>query len=101
MQTTRMHVIEDGAHPVYSGPRFKPVKLGEVIIRGHVTKLVRDLTVEDAKMDGFDSLSQFKGELYRLNLKNTYSCLREDTPVFLHGCYVTQGKPIGVVMLCP
>jgi hypothetical protein len=65
--TIRFHAIKNGEHNAYTGPRFKPTKLGRVKITREIEKPAYLLTDEDAQRDGFPSRDCVLWELARLN----------------------------------
>lgn len=90
-QTTRSHPINCGSHPAYTGSRYKPILLGEILIEYYTEKKIKNLNQEDAIKDGFDTLEEFKTELYRLDREHK---LTEETTVYLHKCIVSKGKKV-------
>jgi hypothetical protein len=58
----------DGIYELTRGTYYKPQPMGFfMLLKFKCKKRFMDLTEEDAKLDGFDSLSELKAELKRLN----------------------------------
>ena len=56
-----------GEHNAYGGSRYKPKKLGRILVEHSTVKDVRELTDEDARNDGFALRDYLLLELGRLN----------------------------------
>jgi len=65
--TLRLKKSKIGHHKAYAGSYFKPITLGEFDIIKISEKKYKELTEEDAKLDGFNSLYDLKNELITLN----------------------------------
>ena len=65
--TIRLRKSKIGHHKAYAGSYFKPEVLGEFDIVKIENLKFKDLTEQDAKDDGFDSLFQLQTELVALN----------------------------------
>lgn len=86
--TIRLHALKPGLHAVLGGSRFKPVTRGALFVYTFKeTKKIRDLTLADARNDGFDMLADLLLELGRLNKECT-----SDSWVFIHPVEVRGGK---------
>ena len=66
--TFRIHCKRIGHYGVCGGSYYNPVKFGELdIVKVDAGKPFKELTEQDAKDDGFDSLEELKKEIQRLN----------------------------------
>ena len=65
--TIRLRKSKIGHHKAYAGSYFNPEVLGEFDIVKIENLKFKDLTEQDAKDDGFDSLFQLQTELVALN----------------------------------
>ena len=65
--TFRIKEKKPGHYDAYGGSYYAPVKFGSLDIVKVGAKKVTELTEQDAKDDGFDSLYELKRELKRLN----------------------------------
>lgn len=77
--TFRIHPKEIGHYDVYGGSYYHPVKFGELDIVQIEKKKFAELTEQDAKDDGFDSLQELKDELLRLN-----EAIKKNTVLYKH-----------------
>lgn len=77
--TLRLKKNRIGHHKAYAGSYMKPVLLGEFDITIVRELKYCDLTENDAKLDGFDTLEELKAELTNLNGK-----IAGDTLLYQH-----------------
>ncbi len=65
--TIRLRKSKIGHHKAYAGSYFKPEVLGEFDVTKVIEIKYKELTEQDAKDDGFNSLYELKVELINLN----------------------------------
>jgi len=78
--TIRMKRLKPGVYNCYGGSRYKPEKLGQVVVEeGPDVMSVYGLILSDALNDGFESLAELLIELAHLNPK-----LKATNDVYIH-----------------
>ena len=65
--TIRLKPQRIGKHNVWAGSYYHPELLGTLHVVGVKSKLFKDLSLFDARCDGFDTLDELKDELLKLN----------------------------------
>ena len=86
--TIRHHELKTGFHAVSSGWYKNYKRLGTVYVHPYEKKCkVRELTEQDARDDGFDSLCELLIELAHLNRR-----LIADTIVWKHPLEIQKGE---------
>jgi hypothetical protein len=84
--TIRLKKKGTGIQKAYAGSRFKPQLLGTIKVGLPHRCLASDLTEEDAKNDGFDSLCELLLELGKLN-----EDIEVDSEIFIYPVVVKEG----------
>ena len=65
--TIRLKSQRIGKHNVWAGSYYHPELLGTLYVVGVKSKLFNQLSLFDAKNDGFNTLNELKDELLKLN----------------------------------
>jgi len=79
--TIRLKPQKIGKHNAWAGSYFHPELLGTLNVIGVKSKLFKELDYYDAKLDGFESLSELIDELKKLNYKKK---ITPDTMVYIN-----------------
>ena len=78
--TIRHHELKTGFHATTGGSRFKPKRLGSHYVHPYSKMcLVKELTEQDARNDGFNNLCELLLELAKRN-----PTIQADTQVWIH-----------------
>ena len=76
--TIRLRSQRIGKHNAWAGSYYHPELLGTLHVVGGKSKLFKELSLFDAKNDGFDTLEELKDELLKLN-----KSILDDTMVYI------------------